>query len=248
MQRQTLRPRPTRGRPPGRLRLGGSLSAAATWRPIAARGLRYARHCAERTRRLAARGCCQTCLVADRQQRSPTRGRGARTLRLGQVAAGGAVRWASDRVDGRGSEEERRRRRGDRFVATIDSLVDQLQTMRGAAMKAGQVLSTVEFPGLDADQSAHLQGTPRLAPRRRPRGRLEADAEGDLRRVGGGPRAGARLDRSRAGRRGEHRPGLPRADHEPGSTLRSKSSTRGSPRRWSRTCETSGCLRRSCAG
>ena len=95
--------------------------------------------------------------MADRQQRSPTRGRGARTLRLGQVAAGGAVRWASDRVDGRGSEEERRRRRGDRFVATIDSLVDQLQTMRGAAMKAGQVLSTVEFPGLDADQSAHLK-------------------------------------------------------------------------------------------
>ncbi|MGH2924719.1 MAG: ABC1 kinase family protein, partial [Solirubrobacterales bacterium] len=61
------------------------------------------------------------------------------------------------RVDGRGSDEERRRRRGDRLVATIDSLVDQLQTMRGAAMKAGQVLSTVEFPGLDPDQNAHLQ-------------------------------------------------------------------------------------------
>ncbi len=95
--------------------------------------------------------------MADRQQRSPTRGRGARTLRLGRVAAGGAVRWASDRVDARGSEEVQRRRRGDRLVATIDSLVDQLQTMRGAAMKAGQVLSTVEFPGLDGDQSAHLQ-------------------------------------------------------------------------------------------
>ena len=93
-----------------------------------------------------------------RRQRGPTRGRGARTLRLGQVAAGGAVRWASDRVDGRGSEEDRRRRRGDRLVATIDALVDQLQTMRGAAMKAGQVLSTVEFPGLDADQAAHLKG------------------------------------------------------------------------------------------
>jgi predicted unusual protein kinase regulating ubiquinone biosynthesis (AarF/ABC1/UbiB family) len=78
-------------------------------------------------------------------------------MRLGRVAAGGAVRWASGRVDGRGSEEEQRRRRGDRLVATIDSLVDQLATMRGAAMKAGQVLSTVEFPGLDADQSAHLQ-------------------------------------------------------------------------------------------
>src|SRR6266516_1751019 len=100
---------------------------------------------------------CQTCSMTDRPQTNPTRGRGARTLRLGRVAAGGAVRWASDRVDGRGSEEDRRRRRGDRLVATIDSLVDQLQTMRGAAMKAGQVLSTVEFPGLDADQSAHLQ-------------------------------------------------------------------------------------------
>src|SRR5215208_423174 len=95
--------------------------------------------------------------MADREQRNPTRGRTARTMRLGRVAAGGAVRWAGDRVDGRGSERDQRRRRGDRLVATIDSLVDQLATMRGAAMKAGQVLSTVEFPGLDEDQSAHLQ-------------------------------------------------------------------------------------------
>jgi predicted unusual protein kinase regulating ubiquinone biosynthesis (AarF/ABC1/UbiB family) len=95
--------------------------------------------------------------MAEREQRGPTRGRGARTLRLGRVAAGGAARWASDRVDGRGSEEDQKRRRGDRLVATIDSLVDQLATMRGAAMKAGQVLSTVEFPGLDEDQAAHLQ-------------------------------------------------------------------------------------------
>jgi predicted unusual protein kinase regulating ubiquinone biosynthesis (AarF/ABC1/UbiB family) len=93
----------------------------------------------------------------DRRQRNPTTGRSARTLRLGRVAAGGAVRWVGDRVDGRGSEQDQRRRRGDRLVTTIDSLVDQLATMRGAAMKAGQVLSTVEFPGLDADQSAHLQ-------------------------------------------------------------------------------------------
>ena len=95
--------------------------------------------------------------MAEREQRNPTRSRAARTLRLGRVAAGGAVRWACDRVDGRGTEEDQRRRRGDRLVATIDSLVDQLATMRGAAMKAGQVLSTVEFPGLDADQAAHLQ-------------------------------------------------------------------------------------------
>jgi predicted unusual protein kinase regulating ubiquinone biosynthesis (AarF/ABC1/UbiB family) len=44
------------------------------------------------------------------------------------------------------------------MVATIDSLVDQLAVMRGAAMKAGQVLSTVEFPGLDPDQAEYLQG------------------------------------------------------------------------------------------
>ena len=67
------------------------------------------------------------------------------------------MRWAGDRIDSRGTPEQQRRRRGDRVVATIDSLIDQLAVMRGAAMKAGQVLSTVEFPGLDPDQSEYLQ-------------------------------------------------------------------------------------------
>jgi predicted unusual protein kinase regulating ubiquinone biosynthesis (AarF/ABC1/UbiB family) len=93
----------------------------------------------------------------DRHERSPSRGRATRTARLGRVAVGGAVRWTGDRLDTRGTPDERQRRRGDRIVATIDSLVDQLAVMRGAAMKAGQVLSTIEFPGLDEDQSAHLQ-------------------------------------------------------------------------------------------
>ncbi len=95
--------------------------------------------------------------MAEEKGRSPTRGRGARTARLGRVAAGGAMRWAGDRLDSRGTPEQQRRRRGDRVVATIDSLIDQLAVMRGAAMKAGQVLSTVEFPGLDPDQSEYLQ-------------------------------------------------------------------------------------------
>jgi predicted unusual protein kinase regulating ubiquinone biosynthesis (AarF/ABC1/UbiB family) len=93
----------------------------------------------------------------DSGSKGPTKGRVARTAALGRVAAGGAVRWAGDRLDGRGDEADRARRRGDRVVATIDSLVDQLSVMRGAAMKAGQVLSTIEFPGLDPDQSAYLQ-------------------------------------------------------------------------------------------
>jgi predicted unusual protein kinase regulating ubiquinone biosynthesis (AarF/ABC1/UbiB family) len=92
-----------------------------------------------------------------RNGRPPSRNRGARTARLGRVAVGGAMRWTGDRLDSRGTDEARQRRRGDRIVATIDALVDQLAVMRGAAMKAGQVLSTVEFPGLDEDQAAHLQ-------------------------------------------------------------------------------------------
>jgi predicted unusual protein kinase regulating ubiquinone biosynthesis (AarF/ABC1/UbiB family) len=95
--------------------------------------------------------------IADREGGAPIRNRGARTARLGKVAVGGAMRWTGDRLDSRGSDEDRRRRRGDRIVATIDALVDQLAVMRGAAMKAGQVLSTVEFPGLDEDQAAHLR-------------------------------------------------------------------------------------------
>lgn len=95
--------------------------------------------------------------MAEHNSKRPTAGRVARTARLGKVAAGGAARWAGDHIDGRGSDDERQRRRGDRFVATIDALVDQLSVMRGAAMKAGQVLSTIEFPGLEPDQSAYLQ-------------------------------------------------------------------------------------------
>src|ERR1700744_1206629 len=96
-------------------------------------------------------------MSSDRLGRSPSRGRAARTARLGRVAVGGAARWTGDRLDLRGTAGERARRRGDRIVATIDALVDQLAVMRGAAMKAGQVLSTIEFPGLDPDQNAHLQ-------------------------------------------------------------------------------------------
>ena len=80
----------------------------------------------------------------------------ARTARLGRVAVGGAGRWAGDRLDSAGTRRPQRRR-GDRGRHDR-SLVDQLSVMRGAAMKAGQVLSTVEFPGLDPDQSEYLRG------------------------------------------------------------------------------------------
>lgn len=89
--------------------------------------------------------------------RLPSRARTARTARLGRVALGGAARWVGDRLDSRGTEDERRRRRAERIVATVDALVDQLAQLRGAAMKAGQALSTVDIPGLDPDQAAYVQ-------------------------------------------------------------------------------------------
>ncbi len=94
---------------------------------------------------------------AGQDGRAPSSSRSARTARLGRVAVGGAMRWTGDRLDSRGTAEEQQRRRGDRIVATVDTLVDQLSVMRGAAMKAGQVLSTMEFPGLDEQQASHLQ-------------------------------------------------------------------------------------------
>jgi predicted unusual protein kinase regulating ubiquinone biosynthesis (AarF/ABC1/UbiB family) len=67
------------------------------------------------------------------------------------------LRWVSNRVDARGSTEDQQRRRGDRVLATVDALVDQLALLRGAAMKAGQALSTIQIPGLDAEQSEYVQ-------------------------------------------------------------------------------------------
>ena len=158
-------------------------------------------------------GHCQTCLVADRQQRSPTRGRGARTC-----ASGGSPPAARFAGRATGSTGAAARTSSAAVAATASSRRStrwsiSSRSMRGAAMKAGQVLSTVEFPGLDADQSAHLQA--RLASLR---DNVPAVGWKQMRkvlseRVGRGPRARPRLDRSRAGRRGEHRPGLPRADH-----------------------------------
>ena len=92
------------------------------------------------------------------------------------------------------------------------------------------------------------QAAPGLASRRRPRGRLEADAEGDRRRVGGRPRADPRLDRPRAGSRGEHRSGLPRDDQGRARRCDQGPVPGDRARRWSRTCETCACSRRCCAG
>ena len=173
--------------------------------------------------------------------KGPTQGRAARTAMLGRVAAGGAVRWAAT-----GSTRAAPRRSASAGAATgswrrSTRWSTSSRSMRGAAMKAGQVLSTVEFPGLDPDQSEYLQQ--RLASLR---DNVPAVSWKQMREVlerewGEPPEQRARRDRPRAGRRREHRPGPPRRASRTGGSSRSRSSTPGSPRPSSPTCATCGC-------
>ena len=179
--------------------------------------------------------------------KGPTQGRVARTALLGRVAAGGAARWAGDRLDARGTDEAapappRRPRRGDDRLARRPARGD---ARRGDEGRPGAVDDRVPRP---RPRPVRVPAAaPRLAARRRPRGRLEADPRRARGRVGPTAGAGARRARPRAGRRGEHRPGPPRAHPRRRPRSRSRSSTRGSPRRSSPTCATCGCSPPSCA-
>ena len=103
---------------------------------------------------------------------------------LGRVAAGGAARWAGDRLDSRGTEEERQRRRGDRVVATIDSLVDQLAVMRGRGDEGRPGALDGRVPRPRPRPVRVPAAAARVASRQRPRGLLEADARGARARSG----------------------------------------------------------------
>ncbi|WP_249010576.1 AarF/ABC1/UbiB kinase family protein [Conexibacter sp. DBS9H8] len=84
-------------------------------------------------------------------------GRIARTARVGGLAAGQGVRWAGMRAANRVRSPERAEAAERvRTVALVNELVDQLSRMRGAAMKVGQMLSMVEFDGLEPDQREEL--------------------------------------------------------------------------------------------
>lgn len=72
-----------------------------------------------------------------------------RTARLGGLVAGQSLRWAGTHLANRGrSEEDAEAAQAARALATADELVTQLGRMKGAAMKIGQVLSTVDFEGV----------------------------------------------------------------------------------------------------
>ncbi len=85
-------------------------------------------------------------------------GRVARTARVGGLVTGQGARWAGMRAANRVRSPERAAAaENERIAATVNELVEQLGRMRGAAMKVGQMLSMVEFDGLDAEQQDELQ-------------------------------------------------------------------------------------------
>ena len=76
-------------------------------------------------------------------------GRIARTAKFGKLVGGQSLRWAGTRAANLTRDEvAAERKMEERSLALADELVEQLGKMRGAAMKIGQVLSTVDFEAI----------------------------------------------------------------------------------------------------
>jgi predicted unusual protein kinase regulating ubiquinone biosynthesis (AarF/ABC1/UbiB family) len=70
----------------------------------------------------------------------------ARTARFGGLVAGQSARWAGTQAANRlRSDDQAEAADAKRALALADELVTQLGQMKGAAMKFGQVLSTIDF-------------------------------------------------------------------------------------------------------
>ncbi|HEY6759214.1 MAG TPA: AarF/ABC1/UbiB kinase family protein [Baekduia sp.] len=70
----------------------------------------------------------------------------ARTAKFGGLVAGQSARWAGTQLANRArTPEDAEAADAKRALALADELVTQLGQMKGAAMKLGQVLSTVDF-------------------------------------------------------------------------------------------------------
>ena len=79
-------------------------------------------------------------------------GRIGRTAGVGGMVAGQGLRWAGTRIANIARDDQRSKRATDDRVAAIAvQIARQLGEMKGAAMKIGQVLSTVEMPGLSEE-------------------------------------------------------------------------------------------------
>src|SRR4051794_32817288 len=84
----------------------------------------------------------------------------ARTRRFGGLVAGQGLRWAGTRAANTlRSDEAADAATGERAAATARELVKQLGQMRGAAMKVGQVLSTVDFTAIPESEREEFKAT-----------------------------------------------------------------------------------------
>src|SRR3954464_6757991 len=91
---------------------------------------------------------------------TPPSNRIGRSARLGGLVAGQSARWAGTRAANRlRSPEDADAATGERAAATARELVKQLGQMRGAAMKVGQVLSTVDFAAIPESEREEFKAT-----------------------------------------------------------------------------------------
>ncbi|MDQ2761895.1 MAG: hypothetical protein M3Y17_16070 [Actinomycetota bacterium] len=85
-------------------------------------------------------------------------GRLARTARVGRLVGGQGLRWAGMRTANRVRTPQRAAAaHSERIAALVHQLVDQLGQMRGAATKVGQMLSMLEFDGLEDGEQDELR-------------------------------------------------------------------------------------------
>jgi predicted unusual protein kinase regulating ubiquinone biosynthesis (AarF/ABC1/UbiB family) len=93
-------------------------------------------------------------------QRTPPTSRLSRSARLGGLVAGQSARWVGTRAANVVRSPERADvATGERAAALARELVEQLGQMRGAAMKVGQVLSTIDFTALPEDERENFKQT-----------------------------------------------------------------------------------------
>src|ERR671922_2650373 len=91
---------------------------------------------------------------------APPTSRLARTGRVGGLVAGQGLRWAGTRAANLVRSPERAdEATGERAAALARELVEQLGRMRGAAMKVGQVLSTVDFTAIPESEREDFKRT-----------------------------------------------------------------------------------------
>src|ERR671910_994332 len=94
------------------------------------------------------------------EPRQPPTSRIARSARLGGLVAGQSARWVGTRAaNAVRSPERAEAATGERAAALARELVEQLGQMRGAAMKVGQVLSTIDFTALPEGEREQFKAT-----------------------------------------------------------------------------------------